>query len=301
MEHVLPRQNGTTVSNIYTRSPNIWNRCPLSFTKKFYPEGHVRWDASKLSLAGTQTTQIAGPIDGTKVFSTTALVVDAVGTVGSTVWGGAIRFGSDTDNDSSSLAQAYPTFRMSGLKSSSSPLWFEGCVAQSSLATSTNGWFMGMAETDLWTLATGVPFAGGDGLADAGGGVGHAAAIGFRKEEDGLGVVDTVYTDRAVAFTNIGDAEGSITAVNTFTKFGFFYNPLVGQKDYDSSRIIQFFQNNVALTTPMTKAALTALTYLDAGLLGPIFSVVADSGGTASKVYLKWLEVAQLPPGVPMP
>lgn len=301
MDDAQFRQNPTAINaaaDIYRRSPNIWASCPLSWIKKFYPEGFVRWDASRLLLAGTQTTEIAGPIEGTKVFSTTALVVDSVSAVNSVEkWGSVIRFGGDTDNDSSALAQAYPTFRMSGLAASSGRLWFEGCVALTSLAVDTLGFMMGMAETELWTLATAVPFNGGDAITNG------ASFVGFRKGEDALGVVDTVYSDRATSFTNVtggttagGTTDGSaISAANTFAKFGFTYDPGPGN-DFNSDKIIRFFQDNVELNTGITKAALIALTNLDANALGPIFAQITDSGGTAVKAYLKWLQVAQLPP-----
>ncbi len=290
---VIHRQNGTTISaaaDVYRRSPNIWARCPLGWIKKYYPEGHLRWDCSKMSLAGTQTTQIAGPIAGTKVFASTALVVDGVSSVGGELWNGAIRFGSDTDNDASSLAQAYPTFRMSGLPASSNRLWFEGCVALSSILTDTLGFFMGLAETELWTLSATVPFNAASAAIDA-----SASAMGFYKGEDALGVVDTVVSDRATSWANIGDDEGSISAANTFAKFGFTYDPGPGN-DFDSSKIIRFFQNNAELATGVTRAALIAYTNLDANALGPIFATITDASGTAALAYLKWLEVAQLPP-----
>ncbi len=299
---VTHRQNTTAITNRFKRSPNIWGTCPLSWIKKNYPEGYLRWSPEQHLLAGTQTTEIAGPQPGSKVFSTTALVVDTVSSVGGETWGGAIRFGGDTDNDSSSLAQAYPSFRMSGLGGSTdNALWFEACVAVSSILTNTLGFFVGLAETDQWTLATGVPFNGGDAITNA------ASAIGWRKEEDGLGVLDVVYSDRATSFTNIIDdittsANGSFSAmaVDTFMKIGFVYNPSPGNKgrEYDANKVIRFFQNNKELGTYVSKSTLTGLTNLDANALGPIVSQITDSSGTAAKFYLKWLEVAQLPPGI---
>lgn len=291
-------QNKTTLAtDIYRRSPAIWNRCPLSFLRKHYPESIVEWTPEQMSLVGTQTTEIAGPIAGTKVFSTTALLVDNVSAVNSVEkWGAAIRFGSDTDNDSSSLAQAYPSMRLSGLGGSTdSCLWFEACVAVSSLLTDTLGFFVGLAETELWTLATGVPFNAASATITNG-----ASAIGFLKGEDALGVVDTVVSDRATSWTNIGDDEGLISAANTFVKLGMLYIPAGGylNAEYNSNRVLRFFQNNIELTTAVSKTTLTGYTNLDANAVGPIMATITDSGGTAVKAYLKWLRCAQLPPGV---
>lgn len=298
MSTVRHRQNKTTLNaaaDIYRRSPAIWATCPLPFIKKFYPEGYVRWSPEQCSLIGTQTTEIAGPIPGTKVFSTASGTVNPVSAINSVEkWGGAIKFNTDTDNDSASLAQAYPTFRLSGLPSSSNRLWFEGCVAVNTLLVSTCGFFLGLAETEQWTLATGVPFNGGDAITSG------ASAIGFRKGEDALGVVDTVVSDRATSFTNIGDDEGLISAAYTFVKFGFTYDPGPG-KDYNPNRIIRFYQDNLELTTAISKSTLTGYTNLDANALGPIFAMIADSAGTTAECYLKWLEVAQLPPNTNEP
>lgn len=290
---VVHRQNGTTISDaasIYKRSPNIWAKCPLAWIKKYYPEGHVRWDVTKFSLAGTQTTEIAGPIPGTKVFASSGGAVNAVSAVNSVEkWGGAIQFGVDTDDESASLAQAYPSFRLSGLPATSNRLWFEACVSLSSIATDTVGFFIGLAETELWTLAAGVPFNGGDAITNS------ASAIGFRKGEDALGVVDTVYSDRATSFTAIGDDEASVSAANTFVKLGFTYDPGPGN-DFNVDRIINFYQDNAVLSTGVSKSTLTGLTNLDANALGPLVALIADTGGTAVKMHLKWLECAQLPP-----
>lgn len=284
---VIHLQNKTTLANIYQRSPAIWGHCPLAYIKKYYPESWVRWDASRMSLAGTQTTQIAGPIPGTKVFASSGGAVDAVSAVNSVEkWGGAIQFGVDTDDESASLAQAYPTFRVSGDKDTDNPLFFEGCVSLSSIATNTVGIFMGLAETELWTLAAGVPFNAGDAITNS------ASAIGWRKEEDGLGVWDTVVSDRATSFTNVGDAAVTVSAANTFIKLGMLYNPL------DKDRCVRFFADNIEMTTALTRAAVQAYTNLDANAVGPLFALIADSGGTAVKAHLKWLEVAQLPPQV---
>lgn len=286
------RQNKTTIANLYDKSPAIWATCPLPFIKKYYPEGYVRWSPEQMSLIGTQTTEIAGPIPGTKVFASSGGAVNAVSAVNSVEkWGGAIQFGVDTDNESASLAQAYPTFRLSGLPSTSNRLWFEACVALSSILVDTVGFFCGLAETEQWTLATGVPFNGGDAITNS------ASAIGWRKEEDGLGVLDTVYSDRATSFTNIGDATATIAAAYTFVNIGFTYDPGPG-KDYDPAKIIRFFKDNIEQSTPVSKTTLTGLTNLDANAVGPLFALIADSGGTSTKAFLKWLEVAQLPPGI---
>lgn len=295
METVSNRQNPQSLTNKFKRSPNIWADCPFSWINKHYPECITRWDLSKFGLIGTQTTQIAGPIPGTKVFATTAGSVSAVSAVNSVeIWGGAIDALADTDNDSVSLAESYPRFRLSGDRATSNRLWFEACIANSSLVTNGIGWMFGLAETEQWTLATGVPFNGSDAITNA------ASFVGFRKGEDALGVVDTVVSDRATSFTNVtgGTTAGGTTdvsalsAANVFHKFGMKYDP--GNID----RTIRFYQDNVELKTAISKETLQAYTNLDANALGMIFAQICDSAGTAIHSYINWAWAAQLPPGI---
>lgn len=298
---VTHRQNKTSITNRFRRSPALWGNCPISWIKKHYPEGFLHWSPKDFSLKGTQTQEIAGPIPGTKVFASSGGAVDVVSSVSSETWGGAIRFGVDTNNESASLGQAYPSFRMSGLGGSTdNALWFEACIAVSSIAANTIGFFLGLGETELFTFADAVPFNAGDAITADG------SLIGFRKKENELGVFDVSYSDRATSFTDIIDdvtssANGSFTALaaNTFMKLGFFYNPGPAKgREYDSSRVIRFFQNNLEMPTAVAKSTITGLTNLDANALGPMFSLIADSSGTSAKAYIKWLEVAQLPPGI---
>lgn len=284
-------QNKTTLANMYDPSPAIWGTCPLPFIKKYYPQGYLRWSARDFPLIGTQTTQISGGFPpGTKGFASTDGGIVPVSAINSVEkWGGAISFTGGTDNHSASLAQVWPQFRISGLPSTSNRLWFEACVAISSIAVSTAGFFVGLAETELWTLATGVPFNAGDAITNS------ASAIGWRKGEDALGAMDTVYSDRATSFTVVGDDTASIAAAYTFVNIGFTYDPGPG-KYYDASRIIRFFKDNIEQSNAISKTTLTGLTNLDANALGPIYSHITDTSGTTTISYLAWLECAQLPP-----
>lgn len=284
LERVRHRKN-FVADDHRRRSPAIWSLFPLAGVL----EGHIDGiffedDFQDYPLIGTQTTQIGH--GKYKVFNTGSGVVTRTSTINSVeIPGGALRINLDTDNDSGSIAQAYPSYMLTGLKSNSGLLCFECCYAQNSILTNMAGTFFGLAEVDQWTLATGVPFNGGDAITNT------ASAIGFRIEEDGLGVVDTVYSDRATSFTNIGDTEGGTLAPYTFRKFGFVYDP-----NALSEERITFFADNLALPTKLTGTQLTGLTNLDANALGLIWASVADSAGTSFEGYMKWWAVGQLFP-----
>ena len=120
--------------------------------------------------------------------------------------------------------------------------------------------------------------------------------IGFRIEEDGLGVIDTVYNDRATSFTNIGDTEGGTPTAFTFRKLGMYYDPR------ESTNCVRFYADNVELSSKLSNS-LTGTTNLDANPLGFMAAWCADSAGTSFIGYLKWVAVCQLFPntGVPIP
>lgn len=285
IDHIL---NGSADT---TRGPSrsIWYDCPvLEILARPETGMYLFDDFSDLPLAPTLTTQ-AG-FGRYKAYAASGSSVSRVSTINSVeTQGGALKLATDTDNEAAAIAQAYPGYMLTGLSSNSSKLWFECCIAQKAVGTNMASTFIGLGETDLMTLADGVPLNGGNSPTADG------AMIGFRIEEDGLGVIDTVYADRATSFTNIGDAEGGTLSAYTFKKLGMVYDPnKLGTND-----AVTFYADGVALTSRLSRTALAALTHLDANALGLLAVTVADSGGTAHELYMKWWRIAQLFPGQP--
>lgn len=278
------RQNRTTEA---TRrpSPAIWADCPVLDLKEDPGKGLYFFDDFQgFPLPGTQTTQIG--FGQYKVFATAGSSITRISAVGGVeLEGGALSATTDTDNDSATIAQAFPSYFLSNSNGTSGKLWFEVCYAQNSILTNMAAVFLGLAEVEQWTLATGVPFNGGDAITNS------ASAIGFRIEEDGLGVIDTVVSDRATSFSNIGDTEGGTLVANTFKKLGFVYDP-----NALTANRIRFYADNLELTTKISGTTLGAYTNLDANPLGFIWATCADSAGTAFAGYLKWVRIAQLMP-----
>lgn len=261
-------------------SPNIWGDCPvLSILEGSIAGQYIFDDFNDYPLVGTQTTEIAH--GRYKVFNTGSGVVTNVSTVNSVELGkGILAIGVDTDNDSGSIAQSYPSFL---LTSTARKLWFETRLCYTPITTNGIGWFVGLAETELWTLATGVPFNAGDAITNS------ASAIGFRKPEDDTTTHDTVYSDRATSFTAVGDGEGTYDTAYEMVKLGMVFDPDAAAAD----RIV-FYENGLPLSTKVSHATLTGLTYLDANALGLLLAVVADSAGTSGYVFADWWRAAQL-------
>ena len=262
----------------------IWGDCPLGSIAADPRIAEVFIDDfNDLPLAPTLTTQVA--FGRYKAYAAGGCTISRVSAINSVeILGGALQISMDTDDDEASIAQAYPGFLLSGSGSTSGKLWFECCYTQNSIATNMASVFIGLAETEQWTLASNVPHTSGDTIDNS------ASAIGFRIEEDGLGVIDTVRSDRATSFTNIGDTEAGTMVAHTFRKFGMTYDP--GR----STDCIRFYANNQLLTTKLSNAALTAFTNLDANALGLIWSVAADSAGTSFLGSMKWWQCIQLHP-----
>jgi hypothetical protein len=244
----------------------------------------IQDDFEALPLPGTQTTEIAWA-GKYKVFADTGGYVKADETFNSVeTSGGILAFTADTDDDSASLATESEPFRLSGVASTSGKLWFEARVATSSIATNGIGFFVGLAENQLWTLAGGVPFNASDAITNS------AACIGFHYPEDDTTTADTVYSDRATSFTKVGDGEVTGIAANTWVKLGFRYD--LG----DSTETITYYQNGVPLTTKTSTSTLTGLTNLDAGTLGLLYAHIVDASGTAIISYMDWWRCYQLAP-----
>lgn len=267
-------------------SPNVWADAQVFDTLEGNINGTFFHDEfNGIPLAGVQTTE--APFGGYKVLASVGNSVSGVGVINSVaVPGGVLRFQHSADNGAASLARAYPSLLISGLTANSGKLWFEARIAVSTLAVNGLGFFLGLAEVDKWTLAAGVPFNGGDAITNT------AAAIGFRKGEDALGVIDTVYSDRATAFTNIQAGAVTLSAANTFIKLGMVYDP----NEPVAADCLKFYADNLQLQGKMSRSAIAALTNLDSNPLGLIFATVADTAGTTAAAYLDWWRVAQLLP-----
>ena len=276
------RQNGTTLADRYL-SPNIWADCPIDTLLSNPTKGIFYFDDFRdLPLNPTLTTQIA--YGKYKAFADSGSLISKLSLVNSAeVLGGALTLALDTDNDGVSLAQAWPSFRLSGVEGTDGKLWFECSYAQNSIATNMASVIIGLAEVELWTLSSTVPLNDADTL-DA-----SASFIGFSHLEDAVGKVDSGYADRATSITRIGTTIKTLAA-NTFTKFGFKYDPS------RSEDCIRFYVDNVLNGSVISRTTLTGMTNLDANALGLIVAATADSAGTSFAGYLKWWACAQLQP-----
>ncbi len=269
-------------------SQNLWGQggaCPRSLIRNGDVRGvYFETDYEDLPLAGTQTTEISAT-PKFKWFNTGAALCVGKSTINSVEKGGGfLAIALDTNNDSGSIAQASPGFMLSGNESDSGKLWFEHRMCFTGILTDGLGWICGLAETDLWTLATAVPLNGGDAVTNG------AGFIGFNKLEDGLGVINTCKADRAAAApSSIQAAVGSVAAFEFF-KIGMFYDPS------NSAECLSFYFNGVKASTVITKAVLQAYTYIDANALGFIFASVADASGTTSESFHDWTKIYQILP-----
>lgn len=280
-------------------SDDIWKSCPwddIGDPRSSTPGVKFYDDFTTKPLIPTETTQIG--YDDYKVFATSGSTVVPVKQINSTNYvGGVLSMIADTDAHSASIAHAYPFMRFSGDSSKDGKAWFECRLCFTSFAANHEAVFIGMAETDLWTLATGVPFS-----ADTGAITNSAAAIGFRKVVGApsvTGGIDTVVSDRATSFTAIGANESVVASTAaqvgtatypayTFVKLGFIYDPT------DTVNSFKFYTDGLLNTTPYTAANLAATTNLKAGMFGFIAAVMGGSSGSSDGIYIDWIRGAQI-------
>src|SRR5438128_92441 len=157
---------GSALTDRYL-SPNLWDRFPFDDIRENPSLGIFDFDDfHDLPLAPTLTTQIA--FGKYKAFANTGCTIDRVSAVNSVeIQGGALKISLDTDNDSASLADAYASYLMDGASATSGTLIFECCAAQKSVVTNMASSFVGLFETDAWTLANTVPLNAGDPITNA--------------------------------------------------------------------------------------------------------------------------------------
>lgn len=269
-------------------SPIIWDDCPVLDLLERPGAGTYFFDNfTDLPLAPTLTTQIA--YGKYKAYATTSDTIKNVGVINSVnAPGGNLEFAANADNDAMTVAQAYPSFLMTGSSADAGKLWFEARIALSSIAVNTSGFFLGLAETNLFTLSATVPFnAAYASTSNAG------SMFGFTKDEAvGTGAINTAKADRATSFTNIGAGEGAFSSTAyTYTKLGFVYDPL---RNLDC---VRFYQDGVLLSTKVTRTVLKAYTNINANCLGLMFANIIAASGSAQKNYLQWWRCAQLNAG----
>lgn len=263
-------------------SPSIWGKFPWLEIQSGELDGCLFWDDfTDYNLPATQTSEVTQGRYKAYCATAGAWITDAMPHSTTPLGTGGIISGlCDTDGDAMAIGtQACP---FSLLTTQSGVLCFEARVATTSILTNMGQIFCGLCENSVVTFGAATPLANADATAST------PAMIGFNRLEDGLGVLNTSYADHASSWTDIQASANTTLAANTWIKLGIMFEP-----KGDPLRCVRFFVDGVECTTAMTKAALLALTHLDAKGLGPCLAFYADSAGTADYLYLDWWRVGQ--------
>lgn len=285
MMHPVTFANNGAVNTDNKPSPAVWGRCPFEELQAGRTLNGWAWheEFTDFPLPGTQTTEISLPGTRWKVYSTTAGVwaADQMPHATTIAQGkGIISALTDTDGDMAVIGTHSCPFLLDTTVPGMA-IW-EARVALTSILTNMGQWFVGLGENSAVTFGAATPLANADALSTG------DAKIGFNRLEDGLAVLNTSYADHAAAWTNIGASAYTALAANTWVKLAMIFDP-----KGDPLRCVRFFVNNVEMTTAMTRAALLALTHLDAKALGFVMAFFADSAGTANYQYIDWVRCAQ--------
>ena len=279
-----PLQNILTTANQGRAYSSFWADCPEENIRRGRTNGtFFEDDFVDFGLPGTQTTEIN--LGRYKVFSVTAGKWQTDAMPHSTTplgTGGIISGLGDSDGDSGAIGtQACPFSLATTVKSK---LWFEARIAVTSILTNMTHFFVGLGENAVATFAAAVP------LDNANATSATLAMIGFNRLEDGLGVLNTSYADQAALWTDIQAAANSTLAANTWIKLGMTFD-FTDQADI--LRAGRFYVDGVECTSYLTKAALAALTHVDAKGLGFLMAYYADSAGTACYHYIDRVKIFQ--------
>lgn len=280
--NVQPTQFAGSLSSNTNRShsPSVFRGIDLHGIRLgTVPGFYVDDDFVDFGLPGTQTTEIN--LGRYKVYNTGAAKVQSANGFPTThVAGGVISILCDTAGDQGVIGTHASPFL---LNSSAGKLGFEARFAMTGIATNNAQVYLGLSETVAMTFGAAVPLADADALGTTGGN------IGFNILEDGLGVLNASYADRAAAWTNVEASVGTMAA-HTWKKLGMRYDPA------DTLRAVRFYVDGVECANAISAATLAALTYLDVNGLGLCFAMFADSAGTSTYGYLDWWKCYQQMP-----
>lgn len=267
-------------------SPAIWGDCPWNdiIDPRTGVNGTAFFDDfADFPIPGTQTTEIA--LGRYKVYAGSgAWQADAMphsATPGVGGQGGVI---SALPGDNASVVIGTESSPFCLITTQNAKLWFEARVATTSILTNAGQMFVGLGENNVTTFSATIPLGNANATSNA------IAMIGFNRLEDGLGVLNTSYADHATSWTDIQAAASSTLAANSWIKLGMRVDFTAAA---DPLRAVTFFVDNIECSTAMTKAALLALTSMDAVGVGPLAAFYGDSEGS-DYMYLDWWRVAQV-------
>lgn len=271
-----------------TRLPSgtIWSDCPWDDIRQGLANGVLFFDDfaefQPLTFATGALQTTAGGLGGkyTAYCATAGTWAPDSMPHGTTATPGGIISGlCDTDGDSMAIGTLSCPFSL--LTTLTGKLWFESRIATTSILTNMGQIFNGLHENNVTAFSATCP------LGNADTGCATTAGIGFRRSEDGLNALDTVYWDHSATQVVVQAAASSVLAANTFVKLGL-------KVDFnETTKFLTFFVNGAPCSTQVSKATILATTSLDAVNLGACLAFYADSAGTSDYLYADWWKGCQ--------
>lgn len=237
-----------------------------------------RWDFAGFKTAADVAAAEAYWDRGLKVFGSTGGFVTAVDQTG-----GAVKIGSDGDNEGVSIAQFGQPFQISRAHGGFSGEWR---VKFSTITDTKNGAFVGLVDSTALTAT--VPIAAAGTLADLN-------FVGFHRLEGDGDQVDCVYKANGVTQVTVqADALG-VAAVNsalvadTYVKLGLRYYP----RHHQLGRYYMvWFIDNIQVASVQVIAA-DGTDFPNDVRLGWAFSTLNATGSTPGDNTIDWAQVGQ--------
>jgi hypothetical protein len=264
-------------------SPQIWKGGNDALQWESIRNGEVDGYAFREDFDGIKTSAGIGAAEafwdrGLKVFGDTGGFITAVDQIG-----GAVKIGSDGDNEGASVAQFGQPFQISR---SYGTFAFEARVKASTIADSKNGFFLGLIDSTALTAT--LPIA-------AAGTLGDANFVGFHRLEGDGDQVDAVYKANGVTQVTVqADLLGvaplsSALVADTYVKLGMRYYPRHNQL---GKYYLAFFVDNLLLAGVQVASA-DGTDFPNDVRMGFVFATLNATGSTPGDNTIDWVQAGQ--------
>lgn len=253
-------------------SPRLWSRigshgaAPDGSQGFFISDDFLKFQGFTNAISGTTalpSTTVPSP-DGYKIYVDSTTSASGVSRL-ATEPGGVARFAPGGTDNHLAIMGAGILGELSVTAGEEKLTIFEARVRLHT-QVSSGSTFIGLGTDSL--------VADGGLIADAGGLLATGAGIGFRTKEDDPDGFDVVYQAASQTEQVVSDA-AKVIAADTWVKLGLCYDPAA-----QPSKKISFFVDNAELTSYVTSTNMSAATFPNSVLLGPVIAAMTQATTT---------------------
>jgi hypothetical protein len=276
-------QNRGSRNTSRAASPQIWGGAYDPIPWESTRNGEVDGSTFFIDFDGFKTSANINAAEaywdaGLKAFGDNGGFITAVDQIG-----GAVKLGSDGDNEGASIAQMEQPFQISR---SYGNLSFEARIKASTIADTKNGFFIGLADSTALTAT--VPITAAGAIADLN-------IVGFHRLEGDGDQLDCIYKANGVTQVTVQtDALGvaplsSALVADTYVKVGMRYYP----NHYQLGKYwLAFFIDNIYVAGVQVASA-DGTDFPNDVRLGFVFATLNATASTPGDNTIDWARVGQ--------